>query len=105
MTDFFKPTKGKLLIFFLIFLIGSGTLYSVFGCAIGGDSARSFCNGTMLKFFIYVFIWPSFIFKFSVTLSGIISILLSIFYWYILACLIVFIKNLFNGNLGKGSKK
>jgi len=93
--EFFKPKLGKIILAIIFFLVG----LFVFGLSMGFGYSNP-----PLFYLSLIFIWPFFLiygifFKISVNMAGtlidrivsIFGIILTIFYNYVLACLIIYL--------------
>ena len=102
--EFLKPTWSKLIIFSILFIIINGIILKI-GIISVNDFALNYSDSFLYKIFHPGFIFgylymtetcPSNLCFFSIvwnTLIGSISLLLNLFYWYLLSCLIILIYN------------
>lgn len=97
--SFLKPTKGKVILTIIIGLLTLLFLFFSFMSGGGKMCEPGFpCRHPPLtKFFMYTFfvlVWPFVLFaSFNLenTLFWIISFILSVLFWYLISCLIIYI--------------
>ena len=99
--EFFRPTKGKITITIIIFLVTIGSML-IFGVGPAGGACWGYDEDLICKIVNYIFIiifFPFFIFyrliahRYIIYFPFDIFLILNILYSYILSCLIVYIHN------------